>query len=306
MLQPLPKFNEWKQAHRTLHLYLQIVGKIKLKVMPRRNHWWGITLFVNSKGITTDVMPCGEDGFEIQLNLIEHRLEVNTSRGESRSFNLAHGLSVAAFYKNIFSILKELNIEVKILNKPYSLPDDNPISTPFNQLEEYADYDPELTHRFWQVLLWVDQVMQEFSGRFYGKTCPVQIYWHHFDLTVTRFSGKKIPLSAGMGTSDKDAYSHEVISFGFWAGDDKVPGAAFYSYTYPSPKNLEAQPLEPSAATWQVNNGSAMAMLTYDDLLREANPKKALLAFFETAYRAGAALAGWNVQEMQVPALSEL
>ena len=156
-------------------------------------------------------------------------------------------------------------------------------------------------------MLWVDQVFKEFSGRFYGKTCPVHIYWHHMDLTLTRFSEKKAPpMPAEARLSDKAAYSHEVISFGFWAGDEQVPGPAFYSYTAPAPNKLDKQPLEPAAAQWIDNNGSPMALLMYDDLLKQENPHQVLLAFMESAYQAGAQLAGWPVEALTVPPLEML
>lgn len=246
------------------------------------------------------------NSFEIQFNFIDHTLEIISSKGETQSFNLYNGLSVADFRFNLFKALDKLGIQVKILDKPYSLPDANPITTPFTELRQYYSYQKEYVQRFWEILLWTDDVFNEFSGKFYGKTCPVHIYWHHMDMAVTRFSGKKIPLADGMNIANKDAYSHEVISFGFWAGDENVPGAAFYSYTYPSPPKLEEQPIEPSSARWIMSNGSPMALLMYDDLKQDANPRQALLDFLETTYTAGATLAQWNINEMKVPTLQEL
>ncbi len=258
------------------------------------------------QGITTHSMFYGDESFEIQLNFIDHSLEVTTSKGEYESVSLHDGLSVANFHSQLFNILATLKIEVKIVDKPYSLPDKNPITTPFRQLEEYASYQKDYVERFWKILLWVDEVFNEFSGRFYGKTCPVQIYWHHLDLTVSRFSGKKVPLAEGMRLSDKDAYSHEVISFGFWAGDENIPAPAFYSYTYPFPQGLDKTAIQPSSAKWIDNNGSPMALLMYDYVRKEADPQKALLDFMESCYQSGALLAGWNIEEMKVPALQEL
>ncbi len=274
--------------------------------MPRKNHWWNITLYVNSKGITTDSMPYTEGAFEVQFDFITHTLTVSTSNGEHQSFKLEPGLSVADFYKSLFDILAKLRIDVTIVHMPYSLPDSNPIITPFEEIINYAHYEPEVVNRFWKALVWVDTVMKEFSGRFYGKTCPVHIYWHHMDLTITRFSGKRVPLPTGMKPADKDAYSHEVISFGFWAGDENIPAPAFYSYTYPAPVGLENEPLQPLSAQWKMSNGSPMALLMYDDLLKEKDPREALLHFFESAYTAGATRAGWNIAEMHVPELAEL
>jgi hypothetical protein len=156
-------------------------------------------------------------------------------------------------------------------------------------------------------MLWVDGVMNEFSGRFYCKTCPVQIYWHHMDLAVTRFSGKKAPkMDPSARVSDKDAYSHENISFGFWAGDDIVREPAFYSYTYPSPEGIENEKLMPGAAAWVNSNGSPSAFYRYEDLISEDDPREALLSFFESAYQAGGKLANWNIEYELVPALKDL
>ncbi len=296
----------WENSKITLHLYMQIVGKIRLRMMPRKNHWWYVTLYVCSKGFTTQAIPY-DDGFqtfEITFNLINHQLEVVTSRGESGNIALEDGLNVAQFYQNLFALLQEFGIEASILNKPYDVPG---IATPFSEITEYASYQKEYVERFWRLMMWVDNVFKEFSGRSYSKTCPAQLYWHHLDLAITRFSGKKGPdLNSEMRVSDKDAYSHEVISFGFWAGDKDVRGAAFYSYTYPSPDGLDREPLKPAAAQWVDSSGSPMALLMYDDLRALANPRQALLDFLESAYQAGAKLAHWDIEAMTVPPLTEL
>ncbi len=274
--------------------------------MPRKNHWWNITLFVNPKGISTQTISNGSDSFEIQFNFINHTLEVFSSTGQSGAFELYDGLTVADFYNKLLETLTRLHIDIKIVDHPYSLPDEHPMTTPFNQITEYHSYDKEYINRYWKIILWVNNVLTNFSGRYYGKTCPVHIYWHHMDLTVTRFSGKKLPLPEGMSIPNKDAYSHEVISFGFWVGDEKVPAPAFYSYTYPSPEGLQHTPLKPAAASWQMSNGSPMALLMYDDIRNEADPEQLLLDFLESAYSAGAKLAHWNIEDLKVPALDEL
>jgi hypothetical protein len=298
--------HEWENTKMTIHLYMQIVGKIKLKSMPRRNHWWNITLLINSKGVTTGAIPYQNGSFEIQFNFLLHKLELTTTIGETEVFNLHDSLSVAEFYNTLFEKLHKLNIQVKIIAAPYSLPDANPITTPFSEITKYAAYQKDYVEKFWKILLWVHNVFTEFSGTFYGKTSPVQLFWHHLDLVVTRFSDKKIPFLPGMGKSDKDAYSHEVVSFGFWAGDENIPAPAFYSYTYPSPENLQQQSLKPSSAYWKNNNGSPMALLMYDDLKKEIDQRKGLLDFLESAYVAGATLIGWNVEQMRVPEVNDM
>lgn len=289
----------WEDTKNTVHLYTQIVGKIRLALMPRKNHWWYITLYVNARGLGTSPIPYDNFTFEINFDFIDHTLNLISSRGTVRSFSLHTGLSVAEFYQQLFSLLEGEGIQVKILAKPY----DCLTTEPFKRITKYASYDKEYVQRFWHVLVQVDQMMKEFSGRFYGKTCPVHLYWHHFDLTVTRFSGKRGPEVPFKTVADKDAYSHEVISAGFWPGDENVRGAAFYSYTYPSPEGLDQEPLLPAAAQWVNSNGSPMALLMYDDLRKENNPKQAILDFLESTYQAGAKRAKWDIEDFKVMSL---
>lgn len=300
LLPPLP-LAEWEATKTTLHLYLQIVGKIQLKLNPKRNHWWHITLYPCARGISSQQIPCGDRTFEILFNFIVHRLEIQTSEGEYEEILLRDGLSVADFYQQLFAILNKLDITVRILAKPYDVPG---IAKPFASLHKYHTYNKDQVVRFWKVLLWTSGIFQEFCGRFDGKTCPVQLYWHHMDLVLTRFSGRQGPKPAKHATpADKEAYSHEMISFGFWPGDESVRGAAYYSYTYPAPAGIEKEPLQPYAAQWVESNGSPMALLMYDSLRASSDPEGALLAFLESSYRAGAKLAGW--QSHQQPLESE-
>lgn len=303
----LPKLdylgNEDKKM--TLHLFLQVMGKIRLKMTPRKNHWWYVTQYVNTQGITTGAIPynSGLDKFSIALNVIQHKLVINTSKGEVESFPLQQGLSVADFYKKLTAILQKLKISVSILDVPYDLG----FEKSFGEITEYHHYDKEYSQNLWRSLVWVDDVFTEFSGRFYGKTCPVHLYWHSMDLAVTRFSGNEAPpMGKDARLSDKDAYTHECISFGFWAGDENVTEPAFYSYTYPSPEGLDQENLSPSSAEWVNSNGSPMAILKYSSLLSEDDPRKALLDFMETAYQAGAKRANWNLEKLTVPALENL
>lgn len=293
---------DWEETKDTLHLFLQILGKIRLRLMPRKNHWWHATLFVSAQGITTGPMPCNGKTLELEINLLNHYLYIKTSEGEEKKIALYNGLSVGNFYRQLFQELATLNLPVKILAKPY----DNKSTIPFAEDETHHQYDKEKVTQYFKALLQIDAILKEFSGRFYGKTCPVQIYWHHFDLTVTRFSGKKVPVNPEANVVEKDAYSHELISFGFWAGDDVVREPAFYSYTFPLPEGIEKQPLKPAAAKWVESNGSPMAYLSYEALRQESDPKKALLDFLESAYLAGAKLAKWPIEEWTVPPLEEL
>jgi hypothetical protein len=280
----------WEDTKITLHLWLQIAGKVKLALMPKRNHWWNITFLVSPKGLTSGPIPHAKGSFQFDFDFRNHNLEFITSWGRSESFSLQDGLSVATFHKKFFAALDSLGVEAAITSVPY----DHPCKEPFHTCETYHSYNKEFVHRFWQVLVWVDNVFRRFSGRFYGKVSPSQIYWHHMDLAVTRFSGDPGPeLPESSTVADKEAYSHEVISAGFWAGDEQVRGAAFYSYTYPSPDGLDKQPIEPIAAQWVDSNGSPMAVLMYDDLIKGKDPENDLMQFLESTYRAGAGLAKW-------------
>lgn len=299
---PSLPLEEWEQTKETLHLYLQVIGKIRLKLMPRRNHWWNATLYVSTRGLGTGPIPYRLYTFEIDFDFIQHQLNIRTSTGVSETITLQDGLSVSAFYVQVMKALEVLGIHVEILSKPYDVKS----TIPFAQDHTHATYHSEQVNRYWRVLVTVDQVLKAFSGRFYGKACPVHLYWHHLDLTVTRFSGEKVPVKPEASTVEKDAYSHEVISFGFWPGDDQVRFPAFYSYTFPSPEELDKEPLQPAQATWVDSNGSPMALLNYEELRQLDDPRQALLDFLESCYQAGAKLANWPREELQVKALEEL
>ena len=286
---PALPLEAWDESKDTLHLFVQIVGKVRLRLHPKLNHWWHVTLYVSPRGLTTRAIPYGGASFEIAFDLIEHRLRITTSRGEERSFPI-DSLSVAQFYERLFDALRELGIEVRILARPY----EHRSKIPFAEDDQHKAYDREQVHRYWRILVEVGNMLEEFRGRFLGKSTPVHLFWHSFDLALTRFSGRLAPEMTGGSASDREAYSHEVISFGFWAGDDNLRAPAFYSYTYPEPEGLRSEPLRPAAATWIEQRGSALALLMYDDVRTEGDPRAALLDFFQSAYEAGARRAGWD------------
>ena len=289
---PLEK---WEDTKKTIHLYFQIIGKIRLAMMPKKNHWWYITLYLSSRGFTTHPIPFDHGTFEIEFDFIDHKLIIKTSEGKTMELALIDGLSVADFYKSVKRMLDDLDIKVKMIPKPFDAYTDKR----FDKLTEFNSYDKEYANRFWRVMSQVDVIFKEFSGRFYGKTCPVHLYWHHMDLAVTRFSGKLGPSMEGASLAEKDAYSHEVISFGFWVGDENVREPAFYSYTFPLPEGITEEKLKPKSAQWIESNGSPMAFLSYNELRKEENPKQALLDFLESSYKAGAKRAGWNLEEFE-------
>lgn len=294
---PALPLEKWEQTKITLHLMLQIAGKIQLAQNPKQNHWWHITELVSAKGISTQPICFSNDQrVEILFNLQEHRVEISSNKGLLSTIPLL-GLSVAVFYRQLMEVLNKAGLKTKIIAKPFDIPG---IEKPFGELEQYNTYQAEYARRFHEVLLFTDRVFKKFKGRSYAKTCPVHLYWHHFDLTMTRFSGKQAPeMPAEASQVEKEAYSHEVISFGFWAGDDKVREAAYYSYTYPLPEGIDQEPLQPEAAQWVESNGSPMAFLTYEAVRSAPNPEQALLDFLESSYQAGAKRADWPVEELK-------
>jgi hypothetical protein len=282
----------WRPTKNTLHLYCQIVGKIRLAMHPPINHWWHVPLYVTPRGLSTRTIPYSEGNFEIELDFKKHELQIRTSDGRWEDFALYDGLTVADFYSSIFANLAKLGIEPGIKPIPYEAPS----TTPFPDDIDNRSYDKEYVGRFHQTLVTVDRILNEFRGRFVGKSTPVHMFWHSFDLALTRFSGKKVQPREGAGMVEREAYSHEVISFGFWFGDDKVPAPAFYAYVAPEPKGLADEPLTPASAQWAESNGAHLAILMYEDVRETDNPNNTVLEFLESAYQAGAKRAGWDVE----------
>jgi hypothetical protein len=279
---------DWHPTKDTLHLYCQILGKVRLATTSPRNHWWNAPLYVDVRGLTTRRLHHGETEFEIALDFIDDALVVQTGDGRIESVSLAGGLPVAGFDACLHDALRKLGIDVAIQEQPFGVP----MKTSFREDTEHAFWDHDAVERFGRILDWSDSVLEEFSGWFNGKTSPVHFFWHGFDLAVTRFSGRP----SGNSSDDpvtREAYSHEVISFGFWPGDDKVPDAAYYSYTAPEPEGLRDQPL--AVGGWvPTGASSSLAIVPYEEVRTSGDPRRTLLAFCESAYEAGARLAGWD------------
>ena len=288
---PALDYDTWSDTKDTLHLFLQVIGKIRLKAHPKQNHWWHVTLYPSVRGLTTGRIPHGADSFEILYDMLDHRVIVSQNDGRSEQFDVA-GLTVAGFYNAIFGVLKTLGVEIKILTKPY----ENKSTTPFPDDTAPRAYDKQAVTDFWRALCTIASIFEQFRGRFAGKQTPVHLYWHSFDLVVTRFSGRAHPMQGGTN-SDQEAYSHEVISVGFWPGDDTFPKAAFYGYAYPEPSGMNAVPLQPDNAEWTEKNGGALAIMTYDNMRLADDPPKALLSFLESVYQGAAAKADWPIQD---------
>ena len=278
---------DWRATKDTLHLYCQIVGKVRLGTTAPRNHWWNAPLYVDVRGLTTRRLHHNGTTFEIAIDFVDHAVIVRTVDGRMCLFELGGGLPVADFDARLHGMLADLGIDVAIKEEPYGVP----MTTPFPRDLEHASWDREAIARFGRILDWSDSVFDEFSGWFNGKTSPVHLFWHSFDLAVSRFSGRPAPpIEADPVT--QEAYSREVISFGFWAGDDNVGDAAYYSYTAPEPEGLRDQPL--SAGEWIEFGSGSLAILPYETVRTASDPRQALLAFLQSAYEAGARLAGWD------------
>ena len=284
-LPPLP-LEEWEDTKETLHRYAQVVGKTRMELSPSRNHWWHVTLYVTPRGLSTGPIPHSAGTFDISFDLLENHLVVTTSDDEQFSFAL-DDLPVAEFYSSLMSGLGSLDIEVSINTRPFDLDDEHPL----DENTSHCVCNRSYVRRYHRVLAWVDQVFKEYASRFNGKQSPVHLFWHSFDLAVARFSGARAALPDGVDAVTREAYSHEVISCGFWVGDQNVREPAFYSYTAPEPEGLTNQPLAPEAASWQTGG---TALLTYEEVRNSRSPEKALLEFLESAYGAGAKTANWD------------
>ncbi len=294
-LPPLP-LEEWESTKQTLHLWAQIVGKIRMASTAPRNHWWHVPLYVDVRGLTTRRMHSAEGvSFQVDFDFIDHALVVKTSRGQSRSFPLVDGLSVADFDARLHAMLGELGVDVRIAENPFGVP----VTTPFPEDREHSAYDQDAVQRFWRILDWTDTVFEEFAGWFCGKTSPVHLFWHSFDLALTRFGATRAPAMPTADPVTREAYSHEVISFGFWAGDENVREPTYYSYTAPEPADLRRHDLQPGRAKWADQGTGSLAVLPYEAVRVAADPRTALLSFLESSYRAGAAAAGWDRRQLE-------
>jgi hypothetical protein len=289
---------EWKDTYATLHMWTQIVGKIRLALGPPINHFWGTTFYVTARGLTTSAMPYHKGTVEINFDFVAHALEIVTSLGETRSFRLVPR-TVAQFYFELMSALHSLGIDAKVWTMPVEVP--RPVR--FNLDEAHSSYDSEYAHRFWQVLVSVDTVLRKFRSRFIGKASPVHFFWGSFDLAATRFSGRRAPERPDADFITEEAYSHEVISHGFWPGDGAViKDAAFYAYAAPEPAGFKDQRVMPSKAFYSGEKNEFFLM--YDDVRLAHSPEQALLEFCQSTYEAGANLGHWDRASLEKSASS--
>ena len=287
---PLP-LGEWQDTYRTLHMWTQIAGKIRLSLSPPLNHWWHVALYVNSRGLTTGPVPYPKGIFEIQFDFQKHAVHISTSEGTSASRPL-QAEPVASFYGGISESLASLGIAVNINLKPQEVA----AAIPFDRDYDHCSYDAEYAHRFWRILVSSAKVMERFRARFLGKCSPVHFFWGSCDLACTRFSGRTAP--ARRGVISGPAYSHEVCSAGFWPGGGAVDGPAYYSYTVPQPAGIEVAQIRPGAARW--NPELSEFILMYDEVRRSESPEEYLYEFLESTYEAGANLGKWDRAALEV------
>src|SRR5665213_230783 len=286
-LWPELRWDEWSATAETLHMWTQIVGKTRLALSPLQAHWWNVPLYVSARGLSTSAMPYGDEMLEVEFDFVSHDLRYMLSSGAMLSTPL-RAQSVAEFYSEYRRSLAALGVAVQIDSLPCELK--TPIR--FEEDTQHAAYDAEAAHRFWRVLVRADRIFQEFSKGFIGKVSPVHFFWGSFDLAVTRFSGRRAPERPELDAIMREAYSHEVISAGFWPGNGGFGEAAFYCYAAPAPAGLAEAKVRPAAASYNATLGEFI--LKYDDLRAESDPDGALREFLESTYQAAANLAVWD------------
>jgi hypothetical protein len=287
---------EWKDTYATLHMWTQIVGKVRLALSPKINHWWGTAFYVTARGLTTSAMPYEKGIFEVHFDFIAHNLKIVTSVGQSRTFRLAPR-TVAEFYAEFMDALRSLGITVRVWPVAVEVP--RPIR--FDLDESHSSYDSDCAHRFWQILASIHPVFQEFRSRFIGKSSPVHFFWGSFDLAVTRFSGRRAPERPEADIITKEGYSHENISVGFWPGDGEViKDAAFYAYGAPEPQGFQDRAVRPAKAFYSTAKNEFFLM--YDDVRLAESPERTLLDFCQSTYEAGAILGNWDRKNLERPA----
>jgi hypothetical protein len=295
-LWPALPLAEWKDTYYTLHMWTQIVGKIKLALAPPVNHWWNISLYVTPRGLTTSVMYLNDRLFQIDFDFIDHLLLIETTGASTKKIAL-RPRSVAEFYQETMAALRSLGIPVTIWTMPVEVPD--PI--PFEKDQKHAAYDPEYAQRFWRILAQASRVLTEFRSRFTGKVSPVHFFWGAFDLAVTRFSGRTAPLHPGASNLARfvavEAYSHEVSSCGFWPGGGQVNEPAFYAYAYPEPQGFKDYPIQPTEGFY--HSGLGEFLLPYDIVRTAKSPDEVLLSFLQTTYEAAATYAKWDRRALE-------
>jgi hypothetical protein len=280
-------WSAWSETAETLHIWTQIVGKTRLALTPLQNHWWNVPLYVTARGLATSAMEYQDDVVDIEFDFLEHVLRMRLGSGKNEALALKP-MSVADFYREYLRCLDSLQVSIKMWPMPVEVQD--PIR--FDQDTLHHTYDAEYAHRFWQVLRSTEKVFRSWAAGFLGKVSPIHFFWGSFDLAVTRFSGRPAPPLEGADSIQREAYSHEVISAGFWPGNGGYGKAAFYCYAAPVPGGLSEKKVLPATAFW--DNSLGEFLLQYDDMRCQRSPDDALLEFIQSAYDAAADSAKWD------------
>src|SRR5258708_6673338 len=284
---PALPLDSWKDTYATLHMWSQMVGKVRLALTPVVNHWWNVPLYLTARGLTTSRIPYGERAFELWFDFIRHQLVLETNDGLVKTLPLGPR-AVAEVFQEFKEMLRSADIAVKIWRMPVEITD--PIA--FDQDRVHASYDRASVEKFWRILLSVDAVFNQFRAKFVGKSSPVHFFWGSFDLAVTRFSGRRAPERPGADAVTREAYSHEVSSVGFWPGSGDTQGAAFYSYAVPEPQGFKDKLVRPDSAGYNKQLGEFLLM--YEDVRKTVSPVTTLLDFCQTTYEAAATLGNWD------------
>jgi hypothetical protein len=287
---------EWKDTYSTLHMWTQIVGKIRLALTPLVNHWWNVPLYVAPRGLSTSAIPYSDRFFQITFDFISHLLLIETTDGSTKTIAL-RSRSVAEFYQEMMAALNSLGMHVTIWTTPVEVAD----RTPFEKDQKHSTYDPEYAQRVWRILAQTSRVLTEFRSRFIGKVSPVHFFWGAFDLAVTRFSGRTAPSHPGVPNCGLfvmvEAYSHEVSSCGFWPGGGLIDEPAFYAYAYPEPQGFKEYPIQPPEAFY--HREISEFLLPYDVVRSAKTPDEVLLSFLQSTYEAEAMCAKWDRAELE-------
>jgi hypothetical protein len=277
----------WRDTYDTLHLYSQVVGKLRVALSPTTNQWWHVALYVTTRGLTTSPIPYGHRTFEVDFDFIDHNLILRTSEGAIRGLALIPR-TVADFHREVMTLLRSEGFEVRIDPRPDEIPD----AIPFADDRTHGAYDADYVRRFFEILRRTDQVFKEFRGRFTGKCSPVHFFWGSFDLAVSRFCGRHVTPPKGADMLMREGYNEEVISVGFWPGSGTMQEAAFYAYAAPEPPGLGSQPVLPAQAFH--DDKMKEFFLRYADVRRSKRPEDTILDFAQSTYDAAARLAHWD------------
>jgi hypothetical protein len=294
---PALPLDAWRETRDTLHMWAQILGKIRLALTPRDprlNHWWEVPFYLTSRGLTTTPIPFRDRTFDATFDFIDHALIFQTSEGRTEIIPL-HPRSVADFYHDVMATLQRLAIDVRIWTKPQEMPGPHPIR--FEVDRQHASYDPAAAHQFWRILLRTDTIFKEFRRTFIGKMSPVHFFWGSFDLAVTRFSGRRATLPADADIVTREAYSHEVSSCGFWPGSGSLTSPAFYSYAFPEPPGFKEARVRPDSALYSPEFSNFI--LLYDDVRLAADPRAIVLEFLQSTYESAADLGHWDRENLE-------